>query len=381
MLAPTDLGHRGTLCRTLKYCVGHISGSMYKPGPKSCLTMKGADRVYLCRYITPVSWWSQYVNTGSVTKYVCVYSAYFIYSLRIHVPLRCRYKMLTPQFFREVKKSIETEKKVLRNQTWKEASAGEEKATKTVVLQLREKKKKKGWLVYFSFIVLSQGFCRCGGCPVFWVRGAAVFLADGSAMEESRWRIIAGLIASALRTHPHLLKRDPPGSLLLGRRQHSPLLPFSGYDWCAHLRPPWLPHNPIPHDSEPQRCWARWNNASWNRNGAQDMQSQYKYFNSSYKFGFFAINHVIKTLDILVLHFLKRKLLCFYWLLAPLGWDIQSDRRPPLELPQHINILTKCCLSFTTQSSTLYFGKNTDPNLSRDFAKNLNTTLMSAGHV
>lgn len=47
--------------------------------------------------------------------------------------------MPMPQFLWKVKKSVEIEKKVLRERTWKEAGAGEENGTKSVRVQLKGK--------------------------------------------------------------------------------------------------------------------------------------------------------------------------------------------------------------------------------------------------
>ena len=73
--------------------------------------------------------------------------------------------------------------------------------------------------------MLCQGFsCYAGFLPV---SGATLFLADGTSLEEeSRWRIIGGLIASVLQTHPHLLKGGVRGVLLLSRSQR--------YLQCSH---------------------------------------------------------------------------------------------------------------------------------------------------
>lgn len=122
-------------------------------------------------------------------------------------------------------------RKALRERTWKEADAGEENWTKKWSSAI---KRKNSWQSLFSFMVLRQGFSCYGRCPVFLVWGASLVSGWGTVMEESRWRIIAGLIASALLTHPHLLKGDPWGFLLLSRSQRSPL---SGFDWCARLWP------------------------------------------------------------------------------------------------------------------------------------------------
>lgn len=57
-----------------------------------------------------------------------------------------------------------------------------------------------------------RSFLSIVGVRWFWVWGILVS-GSGTMMEESRWRIKAGLIAYGLQIHLHLLKGDPRGSL------------------------------------------------------------------------------------------------------------------------------------------------------------------------
>lgn len=118
------------------------------------------------------------------------------------------------------------ESKCFREKTWKKAGAGEENGTKSVRVQLKRKNS--------VFMMLRQGLSCYGWCPGFWVWGSLV---SGwrTMMEESRWRIKAGLIAYGLLTHLHLPKGDPWG--LLAPPQLKPAFSSAAIVWIWLMRP------------------------------------------------------------------------------------------------------------------------------------------------
>ena len=166
-------------------------------------------------------------------KYVCVASSLFISSVCTEVPQS--HKMPNSNFPRQGKKRLKIKKKPLP----------ERKRVKEEEKEEKKKKKKSSWVqlngkradrVYVASSCSVRLFLATVGARSSGFGGSLVS-SWGTTTEQSRWRIITGLIASAPLTHPHLLKGDPWGFLLLSRSQRSPVLPLSRYDGCARLWP------------------------------------------------------------------------------------------------------------------------------------------------
>lgn len=84
------------------------------------------------------------------------------------------------------------------------------------------------------FSMLHQEVSFLVGVRWFWVWGSLVS-GWGTMMEESRWRIKAGLIAYGLQIHLHLLKGDPWGSL--ASPQAKPPISSAAIVWIWRMRP------------------------------------------------------------------------------------------------------------------------------------------------
>lgn len=78
-----------------------------------------------------------------------------------------------------------------------------------------------------------RSFLSIVGVRWFWVWGILVS-GSGTMMEESRWRIKAGLIAYGLQIHLHLLKGDPWGSL--ASPQAKPPISRAAIVWIWRMR-------------------------------------------------------------------------------------------------------------------------------------------------
>lgn len=143
-----------------------------------------------------------------------------------------------PRFFWKMKKSFCTKIKK-KCGAWKEAGAGEGKGTKSGWMQLQGKTADGVYLVPSCSV---RTFLATLG--VFWVLGQPCFWLMAGRWKKSRWRIIAGLIASVLLTHPHLLRGDPWGFLL---RSKEPVLSSAAVVWIwlmFHLWPSPLSTHP-----------------------------------------------------------------------------------------------------------------------------------------
>ena len=174
----------------------------------------------------------QYVYTTSKICLCCFFTIY----------IQCVYRSTTKPQDAHVSVLQASEEKCWNRKesvAWKEAGARWRKRSK------KKKKKKSSWVqlngkradrVYVASSCSVRLFLATVGARSSGFGGSLVS-SWGTTTEQSRWRIITGLIASAPLTHPHLLKGDPWGFLLLSRSQRSPVLPLSRYDGCARLWP------------------------------------------------------------------------------------------------------------------------------------------------